>query len=87
MAYDALLAQQPQAADREYLALLKLAAHESEVGVDEALRVLLAAEQPVSVAAVQQGLHAAAGSRPVTEVVVAPVDLSVYDALLTAEAA
>jgi Mu transposase, C-terminal domain len=87
MAYDALLAQQPQRAVREYLALLKLAAHESEVGVDEALRVLLAGEEPVSVAAVQQWLHDAAGFRPATEVVVAPVDLAAYDALLSAEAA
>jgi hypothetical protein len=87
MAYDALVAHQPQAADREYLALLKLAAHESEVGVDAALRVLLAEEATVSVAAVQQRLRATAGIRPATEVVVAPVDLGAYDALLTAEAA
>ena len=87
MAYDALVAQEPQRAERAYLALLKLAAHESEVGVDAALRVLLAEEAPVSVAAVQQLLHAAAGIRPATEVVVAPVDLASYDALLTAEAA
>jgi Mu transposase-like protein len=87
MAYDALVACQPQRAEREYLALLKLAAHESEVGVDEALRVLLAEEERVSVAAVQHLLHATAGIRPATEVVVAPVDLLAYDALLTAEAA
>jgi hypothetical protein len=87
MAYDALVAQQPQAADRQYLALLKLAAHESEVGVDAALRVLLAGEEPLSVAAVQRLLHSAAGIRPATEVVVAPVDLLAYDTLLTAEAA
>jgi hypothetical protein len=87
MAYDALCADQPQGAEREYLALLKLAAHESEAGVDEALRVLLAAEEPVRVAAVQQLLSTAATLRPATEVVVAPVDLLAYDALLSAEAA
>jgi hypothetical protein len=87
MAYDALVAYQPKRAEREYLALLKLAAYESEVGVDEALRVLLAEEGTVSVAAVQHLLHATAGIRPATEVVVAPVDLLAYDALLTAEAA
>jgi hypothetical protein len=87
MAYDALVAHQPQGAEREYLTLLKLAAHESEVGVDEALRVLLAGEEPVSAAAVQQLLHATTALRPATEVVVTPVDLLAYDALLTAEAA
>lgn len=87
MAYDALVAHQPQRAEREYLALLKLAAHGSEVGVDEALRVLLAGEATVSVAAVQELLHARAGFRPATAVVVEPVDLSAYDALLSAEAA
>jgi hypothetical protein len=87
MAYDALIAQWPQQADREYLGLLQLAAHESEVGVDAALRELLAGEEPVSVAAVRRLLHGAAGIRPATEVVVAPVDLSAYDRLLTAEAA
>jgi hypothetical protein len=55
--------------------------------VDAALRVLLAEEATVSVAAVQQRLRATAGIRPATEVVVAPVDLGAYDALLTAEAA
>jgi hypothetical protein len=91
MAYDALVAKQPQGAEREYLALLKLAAHESEVGVDAALRMLLAgnsdSEGAVSVAAVQCLLRTGAGIRSATEVVVAPVDLSAYDALLTAEAA
>jgi hypothetical protein len=91
MAYDALVAKQPEGAAREYLALLKLAAHESEVGVDAALRMLLTGdsdrEGAVSVAAVQRLLRTGAGIRPATDVVVAPVDLSAYDALLTAEAA
>lgn len=86
MAYDALVEQQPQRAAREYLALLQLAARESEVGVDEALRALLSTEEPVSAAAVQRLLAAGAALPPVTEVAIAPVDLRLYDALLAPEA-
>jgi hypothetical protein len=87
MAYDALVAQQPQRGVREYLGLLHLAARESEQGVDDALRTLLTSEQPISVPRVKQLLAAASALPPATAVHVAPVDLGRYDALLTAEAA
>jgi hypothetical protein len=87
MAYDALVAQQPERGVREYLGLLHLAASESEQGVDEALRTLFATEQPISVAAVKPLLTARAALVPATSVHVAPVDLRHYDTLLAAEVA
>lgn len=83
MAYDALTARSPGTAERDYLALLQLAAKESEVGVDESLRALLRAEQPISIAAVENLLQCARDIAPATEVVIEPVDLAGYDALLS----
>jgi hypothetical protein len=82
MAYDALTAQAPSTAEREYLAILKLAAHQSERGVDESLRALLHAQQPISAAAVEALVLAGQALPPVTAVRVAPVDLRGYDTLL-----
>lgn len=82
MAYDALAAQQPQRADREYLKLLHLAARESETAVQEALRALLDGEQPLCVAAVERLVRSGQCLAPPTEVLVEPVDLRAYDALL-----
>ena len=87
MAYDALVEQQPQRGVREYLGLLSLAARETEQGVDDALRTLLATEQPPSVAAVKALLSTRSALPPATVVHVEAVDLHRYDALLSAAAA
>jgi hypothetical protein len=87
MAYDALVDQQPQRGVREYLGLLHLAARETEQGVDDALRLLLATEQPISVPGVKRLLSTRSALPPATAVHVAPVDLGRYDALLVAAAA
>ena len=81
MAYDALTATRPATADREYLALLHLAAKESEQGVEDALRVLLDVG-PVSVAAVTALVRSGQTLPPPTAVQVGPVDLCRYDSLL-----
>jgi hypothetical protein len=85
MAYDALLRERPESpreADREYLALLLLAAQESEQGVDDALRLLLPGPAPLRSEAVRELLHSGRALPPATEVEIAPVDLASYDALL-----
>lgn len=84
IAYDTLQTQAPESADREYLKLLLLAAKESEQGVDDALRTLLSHEAPIGVTAVREMLSPAATLLPATAVTVAPVDLAVYDTLLSA---
>jgi hypothetical protein len=82
MAYDALWASQPERADREYLRILYLAAKETETGVQDALRVLLTEEQPLSAGAVEALVRSGQQLASPTEVRVEPVDLASYDALL-----
>jgi hypothetical protein len=84
VAYDTLVATKPQQGEREYLRLLQLAAHESEAGVDAALRTLLSEEQPLSAVAVEQLLRDGSRLRPATAVRVEAIDLRCYDTLLVA---
>ena len=83
MAYDALVAREPSKASAEYLRLLEMAAKESEAGVDAALRTLVAQEIPVCCAAVARLLQAQKPLPPRATVNVTPVDLSLYDRLLS----
>jgi hypothetical protein len=89
LAYDILLVQQPERAAKEYLGILQLAARETESGVAAALGRLLNAEPPghLNVAAVTAELRKNDGRPSVTEVMVAPVDLASYDALLESKEA
>ena len=70
---------------KEYLKILALAAKESEVGVDAALRVMLeAGAEPISV----KGIEAMLGAEhhtTVRDVEVAAVDLRLFDQLFTAQ--
>jgi hypothetical protein len=87
LAYDVLREQQPQRATKEYLGLLQLAASQTESGVEAILGRLLDQERSVSVAAVTEELHKNGGQQSVAEVVVLPVDLASYDALLESKEA
>jgi len=85
MAYDALLRERPHEtarAEREYLALLLLAAQESEQAVDDALRLLLAGAGPIRPDAVRELLASGRALPPATQVEIVPVDLASYDTLL-----
>jgi hypothetical protein len=82
MVYDVLSKQQPARAAKEYLRILHLAARESEVGVEAVLVELLEVGGRVDAAAVAEKLRQYGQARQTTEVTVAAVDLSTYDALL-----
>jgi len=82
LAYDGWLAQQPERASREYLALLHLAARQGEAEVDRALAELLTGEGPVNADAVQARLGQEAPGPRVPAVQVAAVELTAYDELL-----
>jgi hypothetical protein len=82
MVYDVLCQRHPGRAAKEYLRILYLAARESEGGVQAALVELLSAGGRVDAAAVAEKLRQHGQVRQATEVTVAPVDLSQYDALL-----
>jgi hypothetical protein len=87
MAYDQLREQSitERAATKAYLAILQLSAHTSEAAVDRALERLLAHTRLVSVEAVSEEIAGEdAGRHNLSrDVVIIPVDLSVYDHLLT----
>jgi hypothetical protein len=82
MAYDAFCATGSGRADREYVQLLHLAARETETGVDDALRVLLARPEALTAQAVAELVRSGQRLPPATQVTIAPVDLTAYDALL-----
>ena len=81
-AYDALVAQQPGRADKEYVHLLYLASQEGEGRVEEAFRQLLDQRRLLSEQAVRTLLGEATRLLEAAQVDVAPVDLGAYDALL-----
>jgi len=85
MAYDALSEAHAQlTASREYLEILHLAATESEAQVDLILQRLLEAPAPLRADRVKQLLEAGLETpAPVTSVRVLPVDLRLYDSLLS----
>jgi hypothetical protein len=67
---------------REYLLILQLAANESEVGVDDALRHLIDQGEAISLKAVAAILGSAVPPARPTAVTIAEVDLSSYDSAL-----
>ncbi len=82
LAYDTLLSQRPRRAAREYLQILHLAAHDSEVGVEAALARLMDRQQPLCVRAVEVELRRDDTQASVATATVGVVDLSLYDGLL-----
>ena len=81
MAYDALQQAMPARAHKEYLQILRLAAHETETGVDDALRVLIDTEEPITAQRVEALVKSGQTPPPVTDVRIDAVDLGLYDEL------
>ncbi len=82
MAYDALKQSHGAGAVKAYLRILRLAARETESGVDDALRWLLDTERSITPEAVEEFVHRGQRIDPPTEVTVEPADVSSYDDLL-----
>ena len=81
-AYDALQEQNPSRAARDYLRILKLAATESETGIDAVLGRLLEWNVPITPTVVADHLAHDLGLPRAMEVTITTVDLSMYDELL-----
>jgi hypothetical protein len=81
MAYDILVEAGSSTSSKRYLKILELAAREGEARVNEALRVLLDRGAPIDGMEVEQLLKTADQNPSVTEVTVAPVDLTQFDTL------
>ena len=82
MAYDYLKQSQPARASKQYLKILHLAARESEIAVDDALRTLIDQEMPITFELVEAMVHSEELIPPPTELNIPEVDLTAYDALL-----
>jgi hypothetical protein len=84
MAYDALRRHRPRRAVREYLSILKLAAHENETAVDEVLGILIRRGEAIEVEKIK--LHVSGQTHPegLLEIRIASMDLTLYDTLLEA---
>lgn len=85
MAYDALRKRHaPGRACKEYLQILHLAARESETAVEGALQLLIERGEPITAQAVEAIMRADQRPADPVEIVIAPVDLAAYDAILAA---
>jgi hypothetical protein len=83
MAYDSLKKRHAlRVAARQYLNILYLAARESETAVDDALRVLIEKNLPISEERVKMLVHSNEPVPTVTEIHIPAVDLTCYDQLL-----
>jgi hypothetical protein len=81
LAYDMLVAADPERGHKQYLAILQLAASENETAVDECLRRMIDRQEPIAVGAVAAAVKARPTLSPPREIRVDPVDLGLYDAL------
>jgi hypothetical protein len=82
VAADALRRDLGARGNREYLEILQVAARESEVGVDDALRHLIDRDEAISAAAVSHLVRSGDPLPPATAVCIDDVNLLTYDALL-----
>jgi transposase len=83
IAYDSLKKQHvPSIADKQYLNILYLAAHESETAVDDALRSLINLDKEIGYEQVEQMVLSNEPIPITTEVHIPAVDLTCYDRLL-----
>jgi hypothetical protein len=84
MAYDALRQSAPSSGNRQYLAILYLAATEGESRVDAALRILMERTEEVTAEGVAAMLRTAESLPSATDVNVAEVSLASFDELFRA---
>ena len=84
MAWDMLREKHTEkVADKMYVQILELAAHESQDAVADALRHLISGGEAIDVERIRTLVMDATYVRPVTDVEVEPPDLSDFDSLLT----
>ncbi len=81
MAYDALRQSSPGPGERHYLEILQLAAKEGETQVDDVLRLLLDRGDVITPDSVLEQLGDADGIPAPTDILIEPVDLTIFDEL------
>jgi hypothetical protein len=80
--YDTLQEQAPGRATKDYLRILELAAKQSETAVDAILDRLLEGKLPITPTVIEEHLRHDLGVPRAMEVVIAPVELWIYDLFL-----
>lgn len=84
IAYDTLKRKNPDRAGKQYVKILYLAARENEEAVDGVLRRLIKKDRAISCEAVEEMLRSgSAYDDPFQDVMIDPVDVHVYDELLS----
>lgn len=82
MAYDSLRRNHPANAHKRYLAILHLAAHESESGVGQILRIFMENGKELSVENIRQALAEKQVQAPVPDIGPISINLAEYDEIL-----
>ena len=82
MAYDSLRRNHPSNAHKRYLAILHLAAHESESGVGQILRIFMEKGKELSVENIRQALAEKQVQAPVPDIGPISINLAEYDEIL-----
>jgi transposase len=83
IAYDSFCkSHSPKKASKEYLQILKLAAHENETGVDDCLRHLINNEELINADNVEKTFHSGKNTGLATDVAIDEICLNSYDQLL-----
>lgn len=83
MAYDYLKRQDPLRANKEYVAILYMAAKEGESLTESAVRYLLSQEQPMSSESVRQTINKESKMSSIADIAIDEVSLQSYDELLS----
>jgi len=82
MAYDDLKSRIPMTADKEYVRILHIAAHDGEAATEAAIRQLLSRESAISAISVRGIVSEQTNPISITDVKIDIVDLAQYDMLL-----
>jgi len=85
VAYDVLKKDNPNTANKKYLQILHLAAKQSEVGVEQALELLLNERRSISADAVREMLETENEIEAIPEIQMPEIDLQAYDRFLQAQ--
>ncbi|MEA3420966.1 MAG: IS21 family transposase [Acidobacteriota bacterium] len=82
VAYDVLKKDNPNTANKKYLQILHLAAKQSEVGVEQALKLLLNERRLISADTVRELLETENKIKAIPEIQMPDIDLEAYDRFL-----
>lgn len=87
VAYDFLKAALPDQGSKEYIRILELAAKENEALVDDAIERLIVEDKDIRFETIKEIINEGSKPEGIREIIIMPVEVSVYDELLNHVAA